>query len=84
MAADLDAERGARCSFCRKHDWEDGRLVASADGCAFLCDECEASAHVVMTETPVPPPHGAPPVDRKPIRIDWLKLRHHQTAHGPR
>jgi hypothetical protein len=83
MAAALDAERGARCSFCRKHDWEVGRLVASVDGRAFLCDECEASAHVVMTETPVPPPHGEQPVERKPIRIDWRKLPHHQT-HGPR
>ena len=83
MVADLDAERGARCSFCRKYDWEVGRLVASADGCAFLCDECEASAYVVMTETPIPPPHGAPPVARKPVRIDWRKLPHHQT-HGPR
>ena len=50
--------------------------VASADGRAFLCDECEASAHVVMTEMPVPPPHGAAPVERKPVRIDWRKLRH--------
>jgi hypothetical protein len=69
--------------FCRKHDWEVGRLVASADGRAFLCDECEASAHAIMTETPVPPPRGEPPVVRKPLRIDWQKLRHHQT-HGPR
>jgi hypothetical protein len=83
MAAGLDAERGARCSFCRKHDWEVGRLVASADNHAFLCDECEATAHVVMTETPVPLPRGTPPVNRKPLRIDWQKLRHHQT-HGPR
>ena len=51
MVANLNAERGARCSFCRKHDWEVGRIVASANGRAFLCDECEASAHVVMTET---------------------------------
>ena len=78
MVADLDAERGLRCSFCRKDDWRVGRLVASSDGRAFLCDECEASAHAVMTETPVPPP-----VDRKPLPIDWRKLRHHQT-HGPR
>ena len=83
LAAELDAERSARCSFCRKHDWEVGRLVASTDGRAFLCDECEASAHVVMTETPVPPPRGAPPIVREPIRIDWRKLPHHQT-HGPR
>jgi hypothetical protein len=79
----MAAERSARCSFCRKHDWEVGRLVASTDGRAFLCDECEASAHVVMTETPVPPPRGAPPIVREPIRIDWRKLPHHQT-HGPR
>jgi ClpX C4-type zinc finger len=78
MAADLDAERIARCSFCRKHDWEVGRLVASGDGGAFLCDECEAAAHVVMTATPVPAPHGRLPVDRKSIRIDWRKLPHHQ------
>jgi hypothetical protein len=83
MAADLDAERGARCSFCRKYDWTVGQLVASADGRAFLCDECEATAHAVMTKTPVPPPRGEPPVDRKPLRIDWRKLRHHQTR-GPR
>lgn len=83
MAADLDAERGARCSFCRKYDWTVGQLVASADGRAFLCDECEATAHAVMTKTPVPPRRGEPPVDRKPLRIDWRKLRHHQT-HGPR
>jgi hypothetical protein len=82
MAADLDAERGARCSFCRKHDWEVGQLVASADGRAFLCDECDATSHVIMTETPVPPPPGDPAVC-KPLRIDWQKLRHHQT-HGPR
>jgi hypothetical protein len=73
MAAELDAERSARCSF-----WEVGRLVASTDGRAFLCDECEASAHVVMTETPVPPP-----IVREPIRVDWRKLPHHQT-YGPR
>jgi hypothetical protein len=53
--------------------------VASSDGRAFLCDECEASAHAMMTETPVPPPLGEPPVDRKPLRIDWRKLRRHQT-----
>ena len=57
MEAELDAERVVRCSFCRKHDWEVGRPVGSADGRAFLCDECEASAHALMTETPVPPPH---------------------------
>jgi ClpX C4-type zinc finger len=83
MAADLDAEPGARCSFCRKRDWAVGRLVASADGRAFLCDECEASAHAVMTETPVPPPLGEPPIVRKSLRVDWQKSRHHQT-HGPR
>jgi hypothetical protein len=83
MAAGLDAERVARCSFCRKHDWEVGRLVASGDGRACLCDECEATVHVVMTATPVPAPLGHPPVVREPIRIDWQKLPHHQT-HGRR
>jgi ClpX C4-type zinc finger len=79
----VDAERIARCSFCRKHDWEVGRLVAGGDGRAFLCDECEAMVHVVMTATPVPAPLGRPPVVPEPIRIDWQKLPHHQT-HGPR
>jgi hypothetical protein len=83
MAAGLDAERTARCSFCRRHDWEVGRLVASADGSAFLCDECEAAAHAVMIATPASATLGHPPVVRKPIRIDWRKLPHHQT-HGPR
>jgi hypothetical protein len=83
MVADLDAERGLLCSFCRKDDWRVGRLVASADGRACICDECEASAHVIMTETPIPPPHGSPPAERKSVRIDWERLPHHQT-HGPR
>lgn len=77
--AGLDAERIARCSFCRKHDWEVGRLVAGGDGRAFLCDECEAMVHVVMTATPVPAPLGRPPVVCRPIRIDWQKLPHRQT-----
>ena len=54
MAAELDAERGSGCSFCRKDDWRVGRLVASADGRACICDECEASAQMIMTETPIP------------------------------
>ena len=82
-ALDVDAERIARCSFCRKHDWEVGRLVAGGDGRTFLCDEREAMVHVVMTATPVPAPLGRPPVVPESIRIDWQKLAHHQTR-GPR
>ena len=61
-------------------------LVSEADSerqrPRLFCDECEATVHVVMIATPVPGPLGRPPLVRKPIRIDWQRLPHHQT-HGP-